>query len=144
MPTLYRCTGTKMSRVRASSDRVGRTPWAGPAPVTPLQQKPGSALFLDSLRLEARLPRPRDPKNPPPYPSEIVTSTSYTHQVHVYTHFRDFFNNMWVALNKAPQILLTVDNTHSLGEQGPYKVGGQMVRCYKAESQQGESICCRA
>jgi hypothetical protein len=46
MPTLYRCTGTKVSRVRASSDRVGRPlGWTGLI-ITPLQRKPGLALLF--------------------------------------------------------------------------------------------------
>jgi hypothetical protein len=78
MPTLYRCTGTKVSRVRASSDRVGRTlGWAGTGHPPPMKARLGSLLL--SLNSEARLLRPRDPKNPPPYPSEIVTIISYTH-----------------------------------------------------------------
>ena len=108
MPTLSRCIGTKVSRVRASSDRVGRPlGWTGLI-ITPLQRKPGPALlFRQPTSGSASSARPRDPKNPPPYPSEIVTFLSYTHKLHLYTPFWEFFNNMWEALNKVPPDVVT-------------------------------------
>src|ERR671921_2229477 len=68
----------------------------------PTKARPGFPISSTYDQKRAFSARPRDPKNPPPYPSEIVTFLSYTHKLHLYTPFWEFFNNMWETLNKAP------------------------------------------
>lgn len=115
MPTLSRYIGTKVSRVRASSDRVGRPlGWTGLI-ITPLQRKPGPALlFRQPTSGSASSARPRDPKNPLPirprslrFYLTLINSTCTL-------HFGAFSTICGKRLTKFPRMLLPARNPQPL------------------------------
>ena len=112
MPTLSRCIGTKVSRVRASSDRVGRPlGWTGLI-ITPLQRKPGLALLFrqptigsaPSLRAPGilRTPLPIRPRSLRFYLTPIKCTCTL--------QFGNFSTIYGKRLTKLPRMLLPAGN----------------------------------
>jgi hypothetical protein len=115
IPTLYRCTGTKVSRMRASSDRVGRTlGWAGTGHPPPMKARLGS-LFSQlkigsapSLRAPGilRTPLPIRPRSLRFYLTPIKCTCTL--------QFGNFSTICGKRLTKLPRMLLPVGNPQPL------------------------------
>ena len=116
MPTLSRCIGTKVSRVRASSDRVGRPlGWTGLI-ITPLQRKPGLALLFRQLTIGSapslrapgilRTPLPIRPRSLRFYLTPIKCTCTL--------QFGNFSTICGKRLTKLPRMLLPAGNPQPL------------------------------